>query len=109
MSGRSEDASPVYELRHYVPAEGQAAALRKRFSDVTFRLFERHGFDLAGFWVEPRSDDLWYLLRWPDDGARKAGWAAFLRDDEWRAAFERSESNGPLATRIESIRLDTWP
>lgn len=109
MGDPSACGSPLYELRHYVPAQGRGEALRKRFADVAFGLFERHGFDLAGFWTEPRSGDLWYLLRWPDDGARKAGWAAFLNDEEWRAAFEESERDGPLAARIESMRLEKWP
>jgi len=109
MGCRPASASAIYELRHYVPAEGRAAALRERFSNVSFRLFERHGFDVAGFWVEPRSGDLWYLLRWPDDRTRKAGWAAFLKDDDWCAALEQSERDGPLAAKIESIKLDEWP
>ncbi len=104
-----EATSPVFELRHYTPAEGRAEALRKRFTEVSFRLFERHGFNVAGFWADKRSDDLWYLLRWADDGARRAGWAAFLQDDEWRAAVEASEGDGPLIASIDSVRLESWP
>lgn len=109
MGGSSAPTAPVYELRHYVPAEGRLDALRQRFTDVTLRLFERHGFDVAEFWIEPRSGDLWYLLRWPDDDARKAGWKAFLGDEEWRVAFAASERDGPLAASIDSIRLEKWP
>ncbi|MGE0501947.1 MAG: NIPSNAP family protein [Rhizobiaceae bacterium] len=107
--GGLEAVAPLYELRHYVPAEGRSDALRKRFEDVTFGLFERHGFDVMEFWIEPRSGDFWYLLRWSDDDARKAAWKAFLEDEEWRAAFAASERDGPLAASIQSIRLEKWP
>ena len=49
-----------------------------------------------------RSDQLVYMLAWPDMATRDQQFAAFQSDPEWLASREASEQNGPLVARISS-------
>ncbi|TDC46172.1 NIPSNAP family protein [Actinomadura sp. KC345] len=100
----------IYELREYTAAPGGAEALHARFADHTLALFERLGMEVAGFWSD--LDDpgrILYLLRFPDEEARRAAWAAFQADPEWRRVKAESEAGGAIVETMTSRRLGTAP
>ena len=41
----------IYEHRTYVIPPGKMDAILARFRDDTFRLFEKHGIGVVGFWT----------------------------------------------------------
>ena len=98
----------VYELRIYTVHPGRMAALQARFRDHTTALFERHGITNVGYWTNQiggRSDELWYLVSYPDLTARQAAWASFAADPEWARVRDESERDGPIVHHIENRML----
>jgi hypothetical protein len=101
----------IFELRTYQAVPGRAEALAERFRAHTLGLFARHGMELVGFWVPRQADgtpteQLVYLLAFPDREAASASWDAFRADPDWVSAKADSEPNGPLTASIESVFLD---
>jgi hypothetical protein len=95
----------IYELRIYRVHPGRMRALQARFRDHTLRLFDKHGIESIGYWTMPiggRSDELWYIVRYPSYDARDASWAAFLADPEWQAVAAASEEDGAIVHHIET-------
>jgi len=92
----------LYEFRCYEAVEGKLDALSRRFKEVTWPLFKRHAFDQVGFWIPEGSNQLVYILKWPDRQTRDACWTAFRADPEWAEARAASEIDGPLAADITS-------
>lgn len=98
----------IYELRIYRAAPGKLAPLIARFRDHTCALFEKHGITNVGYWrntIGGRSDELWYMLSYPDMAARDASWAAFASDPDWQKARAESEADGPLLDHLENRML----
>ncbi len=95
----------IYEIRIYDHAEGCAEAVRERFMSEVATRFPAHGIELMGVFVDPETDRLAYLARFPDEDARKAAWASFGADPEWRAVKAASESDGPLVAKQHSTVL----
>ena len=98
----------VYELRIYYPAPGKLAALNARFREHTLALFEKHGMRNVAYWNEQPSQQapegrVVYILAYPSRAARDADWQAFGADSEWRAVVARTEADGKLVTKVESI------
>lgn len=103
-----EQQAPVYELRIYYPAPGKLAALNARFREHTLALFEKHGMRNIAYWNELPTNDapegrVIYVLSYPSREARDADWKAFGADPEWRAVVARSEAQGKLVTRVDSV------
>ncbi|MEX2100849.1 MAG: NIPSNAP family protein [Acidimicrobiia bacterium] len=95
----------IYELRIYTVHPGRMRALQARFRDHTCGLFEKHGMTNVGYWTNSiggRSDELWYILGYPDLAARQASWAAFATDPDWQQAAAGSEKDGPIVHHIEN-------
>jgi hypothetical protein len=95
----------LYEQRIYEALPGKMGALNKRFAEKTLALFERHGIEVVGFWtneVGGWSDELVYMLRFPDMAEREKRWAAFGADPDWQQARAASEADGPLLKRIRA-------
>ncbi len=93
----------IYELREYTANPGKLPALRARFRDHTLVLFEKHGMTNVGYWTNTiggRSDQLVYLLSYPDMAAREKSWAAFQADAEWIRVRAESEQDGVLTHHI---------
>lgn len=103
----AEPDTRCYELRTYYAAPGKLDALHARFRDHTCKLFEKHGMVNVGYWVPLDNPDnkLIYLLAYPSREAREESWKNFLADPSWREAFRKSEENGRLVTKVESIFL----
>jgi hypothetical protein len=98
----------VYELRIYYPAPGKLAALNARFRDHTLKLFEKHGMRNVVYWNEPPSKDapegrVIYVLAYPSREARDEDWKAFVEDPEWRAVVAKSEADGKLVAKVDSV------
>ena len=104
-------ANRLFELRTYHAAPGKLDALQARFAHHTLRLFAKHGLTVVGFWVardasgQP-SNDLVYVLSFPDSEAREQSWEAFRADPDWVKARADSEVDGPLLISLESVLLD---
>jgi hypothetical protein len=100
----------VFEMRTYVAAPGRLADLEARFRNHTTKLFEKHGIASIGYWRPqdgPASENtLVYLLAYPDREIAKSAWQAFVNDPAWREVKARSEVNGKLVEKVESVFLD---
>lgn len=88
----------IYEIRVYEAAEGRAEAMRQRFEKEVVPRLPGFGIDLVGVFVNSQEDDdrLTYVTRFSDEEARKAAWARFGSDPEWKSIKARSEVDGPL-------------
>jgi hypothetical protein len=95
----------IFELRTYTAMPGRLPDLNRRFRDHTTKIWARMGWNMVGFWTYKfggHSDQLVYMLAWPDMATRDQQFAAFQSDPEWLASREASEQNGPLVARISS-------
>lgn len=93
----------IYELRTYTAMPGRMPALHERFREHTSKLFEARGWRCLGYWTYKyggSSDQLVYMLAWPDETTRDAEWAAFQADPQWQQLRSASETEGPLVARI---------
>ena len=101
-----EEAPVIYELRTYTIVPGRMPDIERRFSQVTLRLFAKHGMQIVGFWRTVENgqpiDELVYVLAHQDQAARDASFAAFREDPEWLAAKAESEKNGAIVAQVES-------
>lgn len=97
--------SRYYELRIYYPTPGKYDAIVDRFRQYTTKLFEKHGMENIGYWVPTDTTQkvLYYLLAYPSRPARDSSWKAFSRDPDWKAVVAKTEANGKLVARVESI------
>lgn len=98
----------LFELRTYYAAPGKLDALNARFRDHTTKLFEKHGITNVGYWVpaDNKSNQLVYLLAFPNKEEHDKSWKAFAEDPDWKSAREASEVNGRLVDKIESLFLN---
>ncbi|CCG99919.1 NIPSNAP family containing protein [Fibrella aestuarina BUZ 2] len=98
-------SSRYYEMRIYYPMPGKYDAIVDRFRQYTTKIFEKHGMQNIGYWVptDPAKQELIYVLAYPSRAARDSSWKAFGSDPEWRAVVAKTEANGKLVERVESI------
>jgi hypothetical protein len=95
-----------FEMRTYTAAEGKIDDLDARFRDHTNKLFQKHGIDLVGYWHPvDKKDVLVYILAYPSRDAREKSWKDFNADPEWQKARTKSEENGKLVTKVESVYM----
>ena len=99
-----------FEIRTYYAAPGKLEALHTRFRDHTVKLFKKHGMEIVGFWgptdKEKGSENtLVYILAFPSRAARDASFKAFAADPEWQAARKKSEENGKIVDKVDSVFL----
>ncbi len=106
-----DTTDPVVEIRIYDALPGKMAALNARFAEHTLGLFERHGIRSIGYWTEEigTSSRLFYMVGYPDVGARQRAWDAFLGDAEWQRVRGESEADGPLLRKVRSSILTRLP
>ncbi len=100
----------VFELRTYTAPEGKLNDLVARFRNDTLRIFEKHGMHNVGYWLPAdapaSSNTLIYLLAHDSRDAATKSWATFREDPEWRAVAERTQANGPIVSKVESVFLE---
>ena len=95
-----------FEMRTYYAAPGKLDELNARFRNHTNKLFQKHGMDLVGYWQPvDKKDVLVYILAYPSREAREQSWKDFNADPEWQAAKNKSEQNGKLVARAESVYM----
>ncbi len=92
----------IYELRTYLIPPGRMPEILERFRSKTLAIFQRHGFDVVGFWTvnDPAERELVYLLRWDSPAASAQGWAAFRADEEWLETRRVTEANGVIVDEV---------
>ena len=95
----------VYELRTYIIPEGRMPDILNRFETITFKLFERHGIEVIGFWTHSDANELVYLCKYESEAAIDKAWNTFRADPEWIQARERTEANGPIVQEVISHTL----
>ncbi len=103
MKVPAEGAPHVFEMRTYTTTPGNLSHLLKRFKDHTLGLFSKQGMGHYGYFTplpgQPGADDtLIYFLYHASVPARKASFAAFGADPDWKKARMESETaaGGPL-------------
>jgi hypothetical protein len=99
----------VFELRTYHAHPGKMDALNARFREHTNKLFVKHGMTLIGYWnpLDAKEADktLIYILAHASKEAAAKSWDAFRNDPEWKAVRAKSEENGPLVAKVESVYM----
>jgi len=76
----------IQQLRIYEIFEHNKAAFHARFRDHAARIMRtRYGFRFVAMWESSFGErtEFIYVLEWPDEAAKRAGWAAFMADAEW--------------------------
>ena len=100
----------MFELRTYTSPEGKLNDLVARFRNDTLRIFEKHGMHNVGYWLPTdapaSSNTLVYILAHDSREAATKSWAAFRDDPEWKAVTERTQANGPIVSKVESVFLE---
>jgi NIPSNAP len=101
-------ASHIFELRTYHAAPGKFDALVSRFRDHVDAIFKKHNMNAIGYWISQDNTEniLIYILEHQSKADAEKNWAAFLADDEWKKARADSETNGPLAAKIDSVFMN---
>jgi hypothetical protein len=105
----AQDAA-VFELRTYTATPGNLDKLLARFRDHTLRIFEKHGMTNVGYAVPTDKADgagekLVYLLLHKSRDAAKESWKNFSADPEWKDVSAKSEANGKIVAKVESVFL----
>jgi hypothetical protein len=99
----------IHQLRIYEIFERNKAAFHARFRDHAARIMKTYGFRILAMWEAKGADrtEFVYILEWPDEAAKSAAWAAFMRDAEW-AEIKRvtAAEHGSLVGAIEDRLLD---
>ena len=76
----------IQQLRIYEIFEHNKAAFHARFRDHAARIMRsRYSFQIVAMWETKFGErtEFVYILEWPDEAAKTAGWAAFMADVEW--------------------------
>jgi hypothetical protein len=112
-AARAESSSGhdrFFEMRTYTAAEGKIDDLNARFRNHTNRLFQKHGIELVGYWqpVDEKNQKkpvLVYILAYPSREAREKSWKEFFADPDWQAVAKKSEANGKIVAKVESVYM----
>jgi len=103
----------IYELREYVAHDNAVQQVHDRFDNWTLPLFERHGLDVVGFWVDKQQPNhILYLLQFTDAEAQESAWEGFKGDADWKKAKADSEAAGPIVAQMTTRTLKPvayWP
>jgi hypothetical protein len=100
----------IYELREYVAHDNAVQQVHDRFCNSTLPIFERHGLDVVGFWVDEQEPNrILYLLQFADADAQKRAWEDFKGDVDWKKAKADSEAAGPIVAKMTTRTLKPVP
>jgi hypothetical protein len=97
----------VYEMRTYYAPSGRLDDIVARFRNHTVKLFEKHGITNIGYWVpiDNPENKLVYIIACPSREARDESFKKFGADPEWKEVVKKTEANGRIVTKIESVFL----
>ena len=104
------DSGPVAELRIYTATPGNNDKVLARFRDHTMKLFEKHGMRNLGYAVPMDEKDgagekLIYVLTHKSREAAKESWKNFSADPEWKEVMAKSQANGKIVAKVETMFL----
>lgn len=100
----------IYELRIYHMNEGKQPDIHKRFSEVTLRLFERHGMKVRDFFTDASGEErIYYILAFDSLEQKESQWASFKADPEWIQKKEASHANGVIVHHVDSFIMERVP
>jgi hypothetical protein len=102
--------SGVYELRIYHLNPGKLMDINNRFANYTIKSFESFGMRNIVYWNTIEKDAniqpiLIYLLGHNSEAAAKKSFDDFIADPERIRVFNKSEENGKIISKIESVFL----
>jgi hypothetical protein len=107
---QAQGRGKVFELRTYTSPDGRLNDLVARFRNDTLRIFEKHGMHNVGYWLPTdapaASNTLIYILAHDSREAATQSWAAFRADPEWKTVTDRTQANGPIVTKVDSVFLE---
>ena len=108
LATAAEQDKRVFEMRTYVAPPGRLDDMNARFRNYTLKLFEKHGMVNIGYWmpIENPDNKLIYVLAFPSVEAREASWKAFIADPQWHEVRKKTEADGPIVAKIESVLLE---
>ena len=110
QSAAQETSSRVFEIRTYTAPEGRLDEVVDRFRRDSMRLLAKYGMESVGYWIPQDSvrskNTLIYILAHPSREEARANWRTFSADPEWQQVRARTEANGPIIERIESVFVD---
>ncbi len=98
----------IYEHRTYHLVPGGMAKEHERLAKVAFPLFQKHGMTVVGCWtnlIGGSSNEIIYILGYPDLAAREKSWAAFQADPDWQKEIQAASANAPYVDRIDNVIL----
>jgi hypothetical protein len=99
----------IHQLRIYEIFEHNKAAFHARFRDHAQRIMRTYGFNILAMWEThtPQRTEFVYLLAWPDESTRRAAWAQFMADEEWKEIKRlTSAAHGDLVGEIQDRVLE---
>lgn len=110
QAAAQQQSSRVFEIRTYTAPEGRLEDVVDRFRKDSMRLLAKYGMESVGYWIPQDSvrskNTLIYILAHPSREEARANWRAFSADPEWQQVRARTEANGPIVERIESVFVD---
>jgi hypothetical protein len=100
--------SHIFELRTYHAAPGKLDALTARFRDHVDAMFGKYNMNAIGYWIPQDNPDnlLIYILEHKSKADADKNWAAFVAGEEWKRVRAETETNGPLALKIDSVFMN---
>ena len=107
---KTKPSDRLYEIRIYHPTPGKYAEIVDRFRQYTTKLFEKHGMRNLGYAVPMDAKDgagekLIYVLAHKSREAAKESWKNFSADPEWKDVAAKTQVNGKIVAKAESIYL----
>jgi hypothetical protein len=105
---QSMAGSHIFELRTYHAAPGKLDALTARFRDHVDAILKKHNMNAIGYWTPQDNTEnvLIYILEHESKADAEKNWAALLADEEWKKVRAESETDGPLALKIDSVFMN---
>lgn len=104
---KAQSKNRVLEIRTYTAHPGRLGALVNRMGHGENKIFAKVGMPPVGFFVAneaPKSEDTFvYILAHESREGAKANWDKFRNDPEWKDLRAKSEADGPIVAKVESI------
>lgn len=95
----------VFELRTYHAVPGKMPELLDRYERTTIDMLPDFAMEAVGHWVSTEDPDTYiYIVK--HNGNPEKAWQNFVDDPRWAEAVARTEVDGPLLERIESVFLE---
>jgi len=96
----------IYELRIYTMFPKRLDAINDRFSNHSLTIFNRLGMKVIDFWESIEDQEqpkLYYIMEFENMEDRKQKWELFSTDAEWKEVRSKSEEDGPIVEKVESV------